>query len=81
MADWFGEVLRSGCVRIVTFSNGKPTVGKEVVITESKSEQSNDPDELTRFTFSYQYAQRNHNVVEMEREGRVFDNTFDNTFN
>lgn len=81
MADWFGEVLRSGCVRIVTFSNGKPNVGKEVVITESKSEQSNDPDELTRFTFSYQYAQRNHNVVEMEREGRVFDNTFDNTFN
>lgn len=74
MADWFGEVLRSGCVRIVTFSNGKPNVGKEVVITESKSEQSNDPDELTRFTFSYQYAQRNHNVVEMEREGRVFDN-------
>lgn len=26
-------------------------------------------------------CKRNHNVVELEREGRIFDNTFDYTFN
>ena len=35
---------------------------------------------VPRFTFSYQYAQRNHNVFDTLRSGRIFDNTFDNTF-
>lgn len=81
MAGWFGEVLRSSYVRIVTFLHGHPNIGREVIITESKSDQTNDDDELPRFTFSYTYAQRNHNIVEMKREGRIFDNTFDYTFN
>lgn len=81
MADWFGELLRSKYVRLVRFKNGTPNVGKEVVIDESKTEQTNLPDELPRFTFTYEYAQRNHNIVEMDREGRIFDDTFDYTFN
>lgn len=80
-AFWFGEVLRSDYVRIVTFRNGHPNIGKEIVLTDSKSEQNNNPDELIRFTFSYQYAQKNQNVVDEQREGRIFDNTFDYTFN
>lgn len=79
-AFWFGEVFRSKYIRIVTFNNGQPNVGRAVVITDSKSEQTNDPAELIRFTFSYQYAQKNQNVVYETREGRIFDNTFDYTF-
>ncbi len=81
MANWFDEVLRSDYVRIVNFIDGNPDVGREVVITDSKSERSNAYDELPRFTFSYQYSQRNHNVLNMGRAGRIFDNTFDRTFN
>lgn len=81
MADWFGEVLRSSYIRIVTFRDDKPQIGREVIITESKSDQTNDPDELPRFTFTYQPAGKNHNVVDLQREGRIFDDTFDYTFN
>ena len=81
MADWFGELMRSPYVRLVKFKNGTPNIGKEIVIDDSKTEQTNALDEIPRFTFSYEYAQRNHNVVELEREGRIFDNTFDYTFN
>lgn len=81
MANWFDEVLRSDYVRVVNIVNGSPQVGKEVVITDSKSEISNADNELPRFTFSYQYAQRNHNVLNLARAGRIFDNTFDRTFN
>lgn len=81
MAAWADELLRSDYVRIVTFHGTKPVVGKEITITESKSEVSNLDSELSRFTFSYQYAQRNHNVVDYGKDGRIFDHTFDNTFN
>ena len=80
MANWADELLRSQEVHVVNFKDGHPNVGKEVTITDSKSEYSNDDDELPRFTFTYQYAQRNHNVVDVLRSGRIFDNTFDNTF-
>lgn len=81
MANWWDDVFRSDSVRIVNFYNGNPNVGKDLLITDSKSEYSNDDAELPRFTFTYQYAQRNHNVVQLLRAGRIFDNTFDNTFN
>ena len=81
MANWADELFRSKEVFIVNIYNGIPTVGKEVVITDCKSENSNEDSYMPRFTFSYQYAQRIHNVVDLKREGRIFDNTFDNTFN
>lgn len=81
MANWADELFRSKEVFIVNIYNGIPTVGKEVVITDCKSENSNEDSYLPRFTFSYQYSQRIHNVVDLKREGRIFDNTFDNTFN
>lgn len=81
MQNWFDDLFRSEYVRIVNIYNGQPVIGKEVLLTDSKSEVSNDDDALTRFTFSYMYAQRNHNVVDLKRAGRIFDNTFDNTFN
>ena len=84
MAAWADELFRSLEVYVVNVVNGEVTDadgGKEVVITESKSENSNDDDYMPRFTFSYQYAQRNHNVLQLNRVGRIFDNTFDHTFN
>lgn len=81
MANWWDDIFRSDSVRVVNIYNGVPAVGKDLLITDSKSEQSNDDAEVPRFTFTYQYAQRNHNVVQLQRAGRIFDNTFDNTFN
>lgn len=81
MADWVDEVLRSDEIRVCNFYGGQVRPGKEVVITDSKSDRSNDDAELPRVTFTYEYAQRNHNVLQLYREGRIFDNTFDDTFN
>lgn len=84
MANWIDDLFRSREVYIVNVVNGEVVSrdgGKEVTITESKSENSNDDDYKPRFTFSYQYAQRIHNVLQMNRVGRIFDNTFDHTFN
>ena len=81
MADWVDEVLRSDEIRVCNFYNGQVRPGKEVIITESKSDRSNDDAELPRITFTYEYSQRNHNVLQLYREGRIFDNTFDDTFN
>lgn len=81
MANWLDDLFRSQMVRVVNFYDGQPDVGKEVTLSDSKSEMSNDDDEMPRFTFSYRYSQRNQNVVDLQRAGRIFDNTFDNTFN
>lgn len=84
MANWADDLFRSDEVYVVNVENGHVASadgGKEVVITDSKSDNSNDDDHKPRFTFSYQYAQRIHNVLQMNRVGRIFDNTFDHTFN
>lgn len=84
MANWAEELFRSPEVYVVNVIGGSVVSadgGKEVTVTDSKSERSNDDDHQPRFTFSYQYAQRIHNVLQMNRVGRIFDNTFDHTFN
>lgn len=81
MAFWFNDLFRSDEVQLLNFVDGEPVPGKMVVITDVKAEYDNNHDTLPRFTFSYEYAQRNHNVLDAPRAGRVFDNTFDNTFN
>lgn len=81
MANWADELFRSREIYIVNIYDGTPQVGKRIIITDSKSEVTNDDAEMPRFTFTYQYAQRIQNVIDLKREGRIFDNTFDNTFN
>ncbi len=84
MANWADDVFRSPEVYVVNVISGSVVSadgGKEIVITDSKSDNSNDDDHMPRFTFSYQYAQRIQNVLQMNRVGRIFDNTFDHTFN
>ena len=83
MANWWREVLRSSSVQLVRVYNGQVLTEftTPIVITSEKSEISNAADFIPRFTFEYEYADRNHNVFDTRVEGRVFDNTFDNTFN
>lgn len=84
MAGWAEDLFRSDEVYVVNVIDGEVTSrdgGKLVVITDSKSERNNEFDCMPRFTFSYQYAQRIHNVLQLNRVGRIFDNTFDRTFN
>lgn len=84
MANWAEDLFRSDEVYVVNVINGSVTDsngGKEVVLSDSKSDRSNEDDHMPRFTFSYQYAQRIQNVLQMDRVGRIFDNTFDHTFN
>lgn len=83
MAEWWRDVLRSKDIRVLPVQNGGVIVGEglPVVITSEKAELSNAADELPRYTFEYEYADRNHNILDLRREGRIFDNTFDYTFN
>lgn len=76
MADWADDLFRSQSVYL--FNGGK--MGKEVVITDSKSEITNEDDNMPSFEFTWQYSQKLHNIMDVERE-RVFDATFDYTFN
>lgn len=81
MADWLSDLFRSDEIFLVSFVNGSPVVGREVTLSDPDTEYSNDDASLPRFTFTYRYAQRNQNVLTLDRPGRIFDNTFDYTFN
>ena len=76
MALWADELFRSK--EVYLWING--LTGREICITDSKSEISNDDDHMPAFEFTYSYAQRIHNVLAPRHAGRVFDDTFDETF-
>lgn len=77
MADWADELFRSDEVHL--WVDG--TKGREVILSDSKSEITNEDDDMPAFEFTYTYAQRIHNIMQPTHAGRVFDNTFDHTFN
>lgn len=77
MMNLADDLLRS---REIYIMEKYVVIGKEVTITTSKQERNNELDNLPSFTFEYRYAQRNHNILENPRAGRVFDYTYDNTF-
>lgn len=83
MAAWWRDVLRSMDIRVLGIRNGGVDTlnQKEVVIVSDKDEMSNAPDHMPRITFEYEYADRNHNIFDVRQEGRIFDDTFDYTFN
>lgn len=77
MADWADDLFRSQSVFLYT--DGK--AGKEIIITDSKSEITSEDDNMPSFEFTWSYAQKLHNVMDAQMERvRVFDNTFDYTF-
>ena len=77
MADWADDLFRSQ--EVYLWVDG--TVGRQVVVTDSQSVISDDDDHMPSFTFTYVYAQKLHNVMQRTHAGRIFDNTFDHTFN
>lgn len=76
MSMWADDLFRS---REVYMLEGN-LQGKEITITESDSKRTNDYDAMYIYTFKYRYAQRNHNILHLPKAGRIFDFTFDNTF-
>lgn len=76
MSMWADELFRSREIYLLV--NNLPD--KEITITESDSKRSNDYEAMYVYTFKYRYAQRNHNILHLPKAGRVFDFTFDNTF-
>ena len=81
MANWADDLFRSDEVYLMNFVHGSSILGKRVTLSDSKSKRDNLHDSMPRFTFSYTYAQRQHNVLDLQRGGRICDNTFDMTFN
>lgn len=80
MAHFAEDLLRSD--EIYLFRDY--TKDKEITFTDSKSERTNEEDDMAEFTFTYQYAQRVQNVIFRDVEntgGRIFDDSFDDTFN
>lgn len=77
MADWADELFRSHEVYLWVDN----AVGKEIVLSDSNSQITSDDDDMPSFEFTYTYSQRLHNVMQPAHAGRIFDNTFDHTFN
>lgn len=78
---WINELVRSKSVNIMVYEDGAWKEGKEIVITDSKTATTNDDDFIFRASFTYELSQKNHNVFSERRIGKVFDATFDYTFN
>lgn len=76
MAEFADDLLRSTEIYLLRGSER----GKLVAITECDAKRDNNFDSIPEFTFEYRYAQRNNNIMQFGA-GRIFDNTFDDTFN
>lgn len=82
MADWLQDLFMSKEIYLVEMVDGNPNVSEDpIVITDCKQDYTNERDSLPRFTFEYRRATRNTSVIPIHREGRIFDTSFDFTFN
>lgn len=82
MADWLQDLFTSKEIYLVEMVGGYPNVSEDpIAITDCKTSYTNDRDSLPRFTFDYRRATRNTSVIPIHREGRIFDTSFDFTFN
>ena len=77
MADWAEELFRSD--EVYLWENGRR--GREIVLSDSKSEINNEDDFMTAFEFSYTYAQRLHNVMRKKTAVRIFSEQFEDIYN
>lgn len=79
MALWADDLFRSYEVYLWTEKEG---IGREVTISDSKSILTNVDDDLTKYEFTYTYAQRNHNVKSLPyMYDRLHNEPFNTTFN
>lgn len=54
---------------------------KAVTLIGSEIKDSNSLDNSFNYIVEYRLSQRNHNVLDLRQEGRIFDHTFDHSFN
>lgn len=81
MSNWADDLFRSPAVQLFTVDgHGSIIRGRQVTITEAKSVRSNESGFLPNFEFSYRYSQNNHNIFDKTVVGRIFDDTFDYSF-
>lgn len=78
MSNWADDLFRSPSVRILQ-QNGN--LGREITITDAKAVRKNDDDYLPDFYFEYRFAQRNNNIIDSAQSWRIFDDSFDYSFN
>lgn len=81
MSNSADDLFRAPMVQLFTLDgNGVIIRGRQVTITDAKSVRSNDSDFLPNFEFEYRYSQNNHNIFDKTVAGRIFDDTFDYSF-
>lgn len=81
MSNWADDIFRSPSIHILCVDNsGAVYRGKEIAIVSRKADRSNDDAFIASYSFEYRYAQRNHNIFDEAKAGRIFDNTFDTTY-
>ncbi len=77
MADWADDLFRSEEV----FLWENRTRGREVLISDSKDELTNEDDYMTAYEFTYTYVQRVHNVLQRRTAMRIFSEQFEDIYN
>jgi hypothetical protein len=73
MADWIEDLFIS---RLLSPDDTE----KEIVITEAQVKRSTAADELPAFEFKYRHAENGSNTYSLQ-ENRIFDNTYNFSFN
>lgn len=71
------DLARSKCVFLLD-SHGEAT--DKIVFTDSDTKYTNNNDELPAFVFTYRRSRRNSSLVAVVRPPKLFDRTFDRTF-
>lgn len=79
MVDFIDDLL--GSDELYLFRNGMRD--REIVVTDSKMEYSNEDDGTFEFTLSYQYSQKIQNIIYKDGNaaGKIFDSPFGKMFN
>lgn len=60
--------------------NADGSAGDEITVTDCDIKHSNEDDEIPDLTFTYRLADRRNSRIAVTRPPRVFDNTFDETY-
>lgn len=76
LSYWVKDFIRSKEIYIIRDTDNLP-----VVLLDSKIIDSTDSAEVRNYEFKLQPAGKNHNTFELRESGRIFDHTFDQTFN
>lgn len=60
--------------------NADGTVGDEIAITAVENKHTNEDDHMPDFSFTYRRVDRRNTMIAVERPPRIFDKTFDETY-